>query len=1153
MPSKSTNSPKKVNFGFDAKNKNAQVLAERFSAERVRQLNKETKIAVQLIVKQSIREGIPPREAAKLIRKSVGLNRPQALALKRYAGNLSPTLSAKAKATAEFKYQQKMIRRRAITIARTEVIDSLTAGMELSWGQAQQQGLLGANAQKEWMTTPFGACRICQALDGQAVPLNKLFTSSTVGGLQRPTAHPNCRCGIAPVPGIGGGMVPAPVEPPTGDMLKTVTVKKKGKPPEKLLRPRWDSSQFTPAKGAEDARETLDRFVEKWVDVDGVKRNPAVYKGDDLTPIFTPDRLRLHDEIVEKMLKEASPVDTPQFTVLGGGPASGKTAAKDAAMKAYKKNAVAVDPDEIRAMLPEYEEGLAQFARNAAAVTHEEASGLAKRVIEEGQRRKLNMIMDGTGDGGYGKFAKKVAKYKKDGATKITANYVTIDTDEAMKRMEARARKTELDPETGKIGKGGRWVPEHVLRGTHKSVSEVVPKALKDGIFHEFRLWDNNAHGKPPEVIAYLNKRTKGKLKVVNRKKWNAFLAKGDETWDTRREFKPPKKKAKAKAKAKAKPPKKKPPISDLADRTKIADDIKDANPEQLLYVETWKRHTVGFHEGGGDFQKYGNPIFSKERLKLHDEILERTLKGVTPVKNPEVVVLGGGPASGKTAAKNAAKRHFKNNVAAVDPDDIRTMLPEYDELLGLTADDQLTLTTLRKTLIKQGKDEGKSVTDDFLATVDDVVAKRKKGMIQENVEAGIASREAASITHEEASALAKRIMAEGQKRKLNMIADGTGDNTYESLAGKVAQFRARGATKVTGSYVSIPADEAMKRMKERAMKSGRWVPEHVLRGTHASVSRVVPQAIKRDLFDSFTLWDNSVDGEDAVVIAKWTKDRGLQINPLEKLKWKKFVDKGEVGLDAKALTAFRLEIRALSEEYAWPVLDDEVRYMGSKSYQDEIRDRYRKYSNTLSEDTRFDINEYSGFEYHEINKELREFPDQKLTGRTARIQEALEDAPKPPPPELVWRGVDGLEFSDFKNGEVIDLDGFQSTSIDPFFASKWNAAKPGQKLFEIRPTRGMFIGDVAKDLEEMEFLIPHNAKYRVVGRRKVKIGVESEEVRKWDVHATAEEVKAMGIKPADQTVEEAQLIVEWKKRSTYFTKRTVAVEREVIQLEMIQ
>ena len=213
MPDNSSGSRKPVDFQFNAKSRDAQRWAKRYAGTRITNLNTETKLAVRKIVTDSIRDGVPPRDAAKQIREMVGLNRPQGIALRRYVGGLSPSLTTAAKEKAGIKLKNKMIRRRAIMIARTEVIDSLSGGVEKSWQQAQGKGLLGKNAKKEWVTTPVGACAVCRALNGQIVPLAKNFESD-LGPLARPTAHPNCRCGIAPVPGVGGMLTPA-ATPPT--------------------------------------------------------------------------------------------------------------------------------------------------------------------------------------------------------------------------------------------------------------------------------------------------------------------------------------------------------------------------------------------------------------------------------------------------------------------------------------------------------------------------------------------------------------------------------------------------------------------------------------------------------------------------------------------------------------------------------------------------------------------------------------------------------------------------------------------------------------------------------------------------------------------------------------------------------------------------
>ena len=488
MPDNSSGSRKPVDFQFNAKSRDAQRWAKRYAGTRITNLNTETKLAVRKIVTDSIRDGVPPRDAAKQIREMVGLNRPQGIALRRYVAGLSPTLTTAAKEKAGIKLKNKMIRRRAIMIARTEVIDSLSGGVEKSWQQAQGKGLLGKNAKKEWVTTPVGACAVCRALNGQIVPLSKNFESD-LGPLARPTAHPNCRCGIAPVPGVGGSL--------RGRDRRDAARSGEGirlEPREVIVPSTWE------------------RHVTR-VDSSGA-------------PVFTAERLKLHRKIQEYVLagprdktgaliRRATPVKNPEMAVLGGGPASGKTVAKNSAMQSFKGNAAAVDPDEIRAMFPEYEPLIERGAINAAAITHKEASHLAERIIKEGQKRNLDMIADGTGDGDYAHFVKKVAGYRKRGAGKITANYVTIETDEAMRRMLKRAERS------------GRYVPEDILRKTHSGVSMVVPRALADDLFDDFALWDNNAFGKDPVLIA---RWAKGEpLEILDAEKWKRFLDKNEE------------------------------------------------------------------------------------------------------------------------------------------------------------------------------------------------------------------------------------------------------------------------------------------------------------------------------------------------------------------------------------------------------------------------------------------------------------------------------------------------------------------------------------------------------------------------------------------------------------------------------------------------
>jgi predicted ABC-type ATPase len=222
------------------------------------------------------------------------------------------------------------------------------------------------------------------------------------------------------------------------------------------------------------------------------------------------------------------------------------------------------------------------------------------------------------------------------------------------------------------------------------------------------------------------------------------------------------------------------------------------------------------------------------ERQALHDAIIAEHFKGKTPVASPSVTVLGGGPASGKSTVVNELK-HDENTVK-IDVDHIRTLLPEYGE--GLAAKNP-------------------------------------------NISA---------FTHEESSMISKRISAQAASGKYNTLLDGTGDNSLESLSSKVASFRNVGA-RVVGVYVTTDIHTAMQRANARGDKTGRYVPESFLRASHASVSRVFPQAVQHGLFDHVTLWDSTTGGRPARIL---TAGKGQPTQIHDSDAWTAFVKKGE-------------------------------------------------------------------------------------------------------------------------------------------------------------------------------------------------------------------------------------------------------------------
>lgn len=92
-------------------------------------------------------------------------------------------------------YADKLLRKRATTIARTEVARAASEGRYLGWEAGVESGLIDNTSVKEWIAEP-DACPICAEMDGKTVKWDDTFE---FGGMM-PPAHPNCRCASAILP-----------------------------------------------------------------------------------------------------------------------------------------------------------------------------------------------------------------------------------------------------------------------------------------------------------------------------------------------------------------------------------------------------------------------------------------------------------------------------------------------------------------------------------------------------------------------------------------------------------------------------------------------------------------------------------------------------------------------------------------------------------------------------------------------------------------------------------------------------------------------------------------------------------------------------------------------------------------------------------------
>jgi len=154
------------------------------------------KTAIREIITRAFEEGIPPREAARLIREHIGLTPRLAGAVDKLREKLiSQDLKADLIERKIERYAQKLLNYRARMIARNETMQASNSGQRALWGQGVADGLIRPDVyEQEWIISgDKRTCPVCLPLDGERAPMGGLFTTS-VGMLPGPPAHVQCRC-----------------------------------------------------------------------------------------------------------------------------------------------------------------------------------------------------------------------------------------------------------------------------------------------------------------------------------------------------------------------------------------------------------------------------------------------------------------------------------------------------------------------------------------------------------------------------------------------------------------------------------------------------------------------------------------------------------------------------------------------------------------------------------------------------------------------------------------------------------------------------------------------------------------------------------------------------------------------------------------------
>jgi len=237
---------------------------------------------------------------------------------------------------------------------------------------------------------------------------------------------------------------------------------------------------------------------------------------------LTAERAALHNSIIEKATAGIPSSDNPTFTMLGGGPAAGKTTAlKQGIVEGVpsKTQGVHINADDLKDNLPEYGRMTKSDDDNdffeAAAFSHEESSMLAKRVQNAAVANKQDIVLDGTGDSSMEKLEKKIKQATSAGYG-VQGVYFTIPTEEAWGRSKKRALNSS----------GRRFVPEYIVRDTHKQVSNTFKEAAVSKAFTRLILIDSTVMGGAKIIGQTDNSRN---FVAADQAAYDEFLAKGNE------------------------------------------------------------------------------------------------------------------------------------------------------------------------------------------------------------------------------------------------------------------------------------------------------------------------------------------------------------------------------------------------------------------------------------------------------------------------------------------------------------------------------------------------------------------------------------------------------------------------------------------------
>lgn len=196
-------------------------------------------------------------------------------------------------------------------------------------------------------------------------------------------------------------------------------------------------------------------------------------------------------DIIEEKLEDLKPLLSPKMFMLGGQPGAGKSGIRKAITdNPMFKDALVIDPDELRNYHPKYLDFVKENPDTAAGRVHPDAAKWAAELRSAAIKKKVNIIFDGTLGGNPSAavdMAKEASKGGFDVEVHVAAVSLEISQQGVRKRYEEASKAFEEDH-----GESAppRNVPDNIQRNSYKKVPDAIEALAATGVVSRIRIAD---------------------------------------------------------------------------------------------------------------------------------------------------------------------------------------------------------------------------------------------------------------------------------------------------------------------------------------------------------------------------------------------------------------------------------------------------------------------------------------------------------------------------------------------------------------------------------------------------------------------------------------------------------------------------------------